>query len=79
MKNVMDLALKKTELIDWLKEQNQDIIDQIDEIRRAELRKAYSHRMNEDISSRLRRSDLDIAQGKTKSQEEVEALFKNRK
>lgn len=75
----MDLALRKIELIDWLKNQDKKIIDQIDEIRKSELRKSYANRMEEDVSSKLERSDLDIAQGKTKSQEEVEAFFKNRK
>ncbi len=75
----MDLALKKTELIDWLKNQDQDIIDQIDEIRKSELLKNYSERMGEEVNSKLKRSNLDVTQGKTKSQEEVEALFKNRK
>jgi len=75
----MDLALRKIELIDWLKNQDKKIIDQIDEIRKSELRKAYSDRMNEDVRSKLERSNLDLNQGKTKSQKEVEALFKNRK
>ncbi|HET8861472.1 hypothetical protein [Marivirga sp.] len=75
----MDLALKKIELIDWLKDQDQNIIDQIDEIRKSELLKRYSERMGQDVGSKLKRSNLDIIQGHTKSQKEVEALFKNRK
>lgn len=75
----MDLAIRKIELIDWLKNQDKNIIDQIDEIRKSELRKNYAGRMSENLNVKLKRSDLDIKKAKTKSQEEVETLFKNRK
>lgn len=74
----MDLALKKIELIDWLKNQDQNIVDQIDKIRKSELKRKYANRMTKDVHSKLDRSNLNITQGNTKSQDEVEALFKNR-
>ena len=74
----MDLALKKIELINWLTKQDQDMIEKIEMLRKSSLQQAYETIMGEDLEMKLSRSEADIVAGRTYSQEQVEAYFKNK-
>ncbi|MDH5382008.1 MAG: hypothetical protein OEW75_14220 [Cyclobacteriaceae bacterium] len=74
----MDLALKKIELINWLSMQDDDMIKKIEKLRKSASKELYENRMNQDIESKILRSELNIQQGQVYTQDEVRKYFKNK-
>lgn len=74
----MNLAVKKIELINWLTKQDESMIKKIDSLRKSSIELAYSSRMSEKLESKLKRSEVDIKEGRTYSQKEVETYFKSK-
>jgi len=74
----MNLAVKKIELINWLTKQDEAMIKKIDGLRKSSIESAYSSRMSEKLESKLKRSEVDIKEGRIHSQDEVEAYFKSK-
>ena len=58
--------------------QDEQMIDQIDDLRKSSLQSSYESRMSESLEEKLKRSDSDIKEGRVYSQEEVEKRFENR-
>jgi hypothetical protein len=78
IKTTMDLAVKKIELINWLTRQDEAMVKKIDALRKSSLEADYRSRMDEKLESKLIRSEADIRDGRTHSQEEVETYFKSK-
>ncbi len=74
----MDLAIKKIELINWLTRQDESMIRKIDELRKSTIGKRYAERMDAPLSKKVQRAEASIQQGRTFSQEDVEALFQKK-
>ncbi len=74
----MNLAVKKIELINWLTKQDEVMIKKIDVLRKTSIESAYSERMNENLESKLKRSESDIKGGRMHTQNEVESYFKSK-
>ena len=74
----MNLAVKKIELINWLTRQDEAMIKKIDNLRKSSIESTYSSRMSEKLESKLKRSEVDIKEGRTHSQQEVETYFKSK-
>ena len=79
----MDIALKKIEPIEWLARiQDESLIQKIEVLRKGSIKEVYEHRMpktNEELQTKLDRSEQDIQAGKVHSHEEVESIFKTNK
>lgn len=79
---IMDIAVKKVELIEWLARlQDEKIIQRIETLRKGSIKELYEQRMpktQEELQTKLDRSEKDIKEGKVHSQEEVENYFKAR-
>ena len=77
---VMDIALKKVELIEWLARlQDEKLIQRIETLRKSSIKDLYEQRMpktKEELQAKLTQSEKDIQEGKVHSQEEVENFFK---
>ena len=77
---VMDIALKKVELIEWLARlQDEKLIQRIETLRKSSIKDLYEQRMpktKEELESKLTQSEKDSQEGKVHSQEEVESYFK---
>jgi hypothetical protein len=75
----MDIALKKIELIEWLSRlQDEKLIQRIEALRQGSAKDAYEARMpktNEDLQTKLDRSEEDIKAGRIHSHDEVEKFF----
>jgi len=74
----MNLAVKKIELINWLTQQDEAMINKIDSLRKSSIDKVYSARMSERLESKLKRSESDIKGGRTHTQDEVEFYFNSK-
>lgn len=79
---IMDIAVKKVELIEWLARlQDEKIIQRIETLRKGSIKELYELRMpktQEELQMKLNRSEADIREGRVHSQEEVESYFKAR-
>jgi hypothetical protein len=79
---VMDLAVKKVELIEWLARlQDESLLQRIDALRKGSVKQVYESRMpksQEEIQQKLDRSEEDIKAGRVHSQDDVETYFKNK-
>lgn len=79
---IMDIAVKKVELIEWLARlQDEKLIQRIETLRKGSVKELYEQRIPrtvEELQARLDRSEKDINEGKVYSQEEVENYFKAR-
>lgn len=79
---VMDLALKKIELIEWLARlQDEAVIRKIEILRKGSAMDLYEQRTPknlDDLAEKLKRSEEDILNGKIHSQEEVESFIESR-
>ena len=77
---VMDIALKKIELIEWLARlQDERLIQRIETLRKGSVKDLYEQRMpktREELQSKLEQSEKDILEGKVHSQQEVEKYFR---
>ena len=71
----MDLAIKKLELINWLTQQDEEMIKKIEALRKNARKKAGDDRMTEDVTAKLKKSQKDIESGRVYTQDEVEAFF----
>jgi len=74
----MDLAVKKIELINWLTKQDEAMIKKIDILRKSSIESLYSGRMSESLETKLKRSEMDIKDGRTHIQDEVESYFESK-
>ena len=74
----MDLAVKKIELINWLTKQDEAMIKKIDILRKSSIESLYSDRMSESLKTKLKRSEMDIKDGRTHIQDEVESHFESK-
>lgn len=74
----MDLALKKIELINWLTRQDESMIDEIENLRKNSVEKAYEERMSESLEVKLNRAQSDILAKRTYNQSDVESYFGNK-
>jgi hypothetical protein len=79
---IMDIALKKVELIEWLvRLQDEKLIQRIETLKRGSIKELYDQRMPktvEELDAKLSQSENDIKEGKVHSQEDVESYFKGR-
>ena len=79
---IMDIAVKKVELIEWLARlQDENLIQRIEALRKGSIKELYEQRMPktmEALQAKLDQSEQDIKEGKLHSQEEVENYFKAR-
>ena len=79
---IMDIAVKKMELIEWLvRLQDEKLIQRIETLRKGSIKELYEQRMPrtmEELQAKLVRSEKDISEGKVHSQEEVESYFNAR-
>jgi len=79
---IMDIAVKKVELIEWLARlQDEKLIQRIETLKKSSIKELYEQRMpktREALETKLNRSEEDIKEGKVHSQEEVESHFKAR-
>ncbi len=75
----MDLAVKKVELIEWLIQlKDENMLNRIESLKQGSIESYYNSRMpkNElELKKKLDQSEKDIEQGRTYSQQEVEARF----
>lgn len=74
----MDLAVKKIELINWLTKQDEAMIKKIDILRKSSIESLYSGRMSESLETKLKRAEMDIKDGRTHIQDEVESYFESK-
>ncbi|MBX2965044.1 MAG: hypothetical protein KF845_02775 [Cyclobacteriaceae bacterium] len=79
---IMDIALKKVELIEWLARlQDEKLIQRIETLKKGSIKDLYEQRMpktKEELQAKLNQSEKDIREGRLHSQEEVERYFKAR-
>ena len=78
----MDIAVKKIELIEWLARlQDESLIQKIELLRKGAIKESYEQRMSEagqDMATKLDRSEKDINEDRTHTQQEVEDFFKKK-
>lgn len=81
-RHIMNIALKKIELIEWLaRVQDEKLIQRIEALRKGSVSEAYESRIPksmEDLQEKLNRSEEDIKAGRVHTQEEVKSYFKNK-
>lgn len=79
---IMDIAVKKVELIEWLARlQDEKLIQRIETLRKGSIKELYENRMpknKEELHAKLEKSEKNLIEGKVYSQEEVENYFKGR-
>lgn len=79
---VMNIAVKKVELIEWLARlQDEKLIERIEIIKKGSLKEAYELRTPktmEELQEKLNQSEKDISSGNVHTQQEVEDYFKAR-
>lgn len=79
---IMDIAVKKVELIEWLARlQDEKLIERIETLRKGSIKEMYEQRMpktSKHLLAKLDQSEKDVAEGKVHSQEDVENYFKAR-
>jgi len=79
---IMNIAVKKVELIEWLARlQDEKLILRIETLKKGSIKELYEQRMPKtikELQTKLGRSEKDISSGKVHSQEEVESYFKAR-
>ncbi len=79
---IMDIAVKKGELIEWLARlQDEKLIQRIETLRKSSIKELYEQRMpktKEELAAKLDQSEKDLQEGKVHSQEQVESYFKAR-
>ncbi len=79
---IMDIAVKKVELIEWLARlQDEKLIQRIETLKKGSIKELYEQRMPktmEELQAKLDKSEKDINTGKVHSQEAVENHFKAR-
>ena len=77
---IMDIAVKKVELIEWLARlQDEKLIQRIETLRKSSIKELYEQQMPKtmkELQAKLNQSEKDINEGKVHSQEEVERYFK---
>jgi len=82
IKRVMDIALKKVELIEWLTRlQDESLLQRIDALRKGSVKEIYESRMPrnaEELKQKLDRAEEDFKAGRVHSQEDVEKYFKDK-
>jgi hypothetical protein len=79
---IMDIALKKVELIEWLARlQDEKLIQRIETLKKQSIKELYEQRTPntlEELSAKLSQSERDIKEGNVHSQEDVASYFKTR-
>jgi hypothetical protein len=79
---IMDIAVKKVELIEWLvRLRDEKLIQRIEILKKGSIKEAYDQRTPktmEELQAKLDQSEEDISSGKVHSQQEVEDYFKAR-
>lgn len=79
---IMDIAVKKVELIEWLvRLQDEKLIQRIETLKRGSVKGLYEQRMPKtmkELQVKLDKSEKDINAGKVHSQKAVERHFKAR-
>ena len=79
---IMDIAVKKVELIEWLvRLRDEKLIRRIEILKKGSIKEAYDQRTPrtmEQLQAKLDQSEEDISSGKVHSQQEVEDYFKAR-
>lgn len=79
---IMDIAVKKVELIEWLARlQDEKLIQRIETLKKSSIKELYEQRMpktKEELQAKLDQSEKDVKEGKVHSQEDVENYFKAR-
>jgi hypothetical protein len=79
---IMDIAVKKVELIEWLvRLQDEKLIQRIETLKRGSVMESYEQRMPKtmkELQVKLDKSEKDISTGKVHSQKVVERHFKAR-
>lgn len=74
---VMDLALKKIELIEWLTKVNDEsLIQKVDKLKRQTLKEAYEAKLtpmsSDEYANVLQQAESDYKHGRVTSQEDFE-------
>jgi hypothetical protein len=79
---IMDIAVKKVELIEWLARlQDEKLIQRIEALRKGSIKELYEQQMPktmDELQTKMDQSEKDIAEGKVHAQDEVENYFKAR-
>jgi hypothetical protein len=79
---IMDIAVKKVELIEWLAGlQDEKLIQRIETLKKGSIKELYEQRMPKsmpELEAKLVRSEKNIKEGKVHSHKEVESIFKSR-
>ena len=74
--------MKKIELIEWLvRVQDESLLEKIEDLRKGSIKDIYEQRIPKTLDHLQAKVDLaerDISEGKVYSQDEVEAIFKNK-
>jgi hypothetical protein len=81
-KEDMDIAIKKSELIEWLSRlQDVSVLAKIDALRKASASEVYDVTMpgnSEELERKLERSGADVESGNVSSHKEVEQYFRSK-
>jgi hypothetical protein len=79
---IMDIAVRKVELIEWLARlQDEKLIQRIETLKKGSIKELYEQRMpktEQELETKLNRSEDDVKGGRVHSQDEVEHHFKGR-